>query len=222
MNIEAAVTIAPGSGFTKQSLELDEPRPDEVRVALRATGICHTDLSFAEGGRTPTPVVFGHEGAAWSAAGQNVRAVEVGNRVLMSYDSCGECRYCRAGQPFYCGAFDALNFAGRRLEGTTALTGRDGRPVRRRCLRARRPARVRMMTGAGAVLNALRMRPDSMLVVVGFGGVGLGAVMAARLAGAELLVAVDPVPARRALGRLRTWHASHEPGCPVQRRRDET
>jgi aryl-alcohol dehydrogenase len=220
------VTTEPGAGFALRTLELNGPREDEVVVTVKAAGICHTDLLCADGAHpAPTPSVFGHEGAGVvEQVGAGVRGFAPGDRVLMSFDSCGRCGRCRGGVPAYCDEFQALNFGGGRSDGTTALSGADG-PVHSHffgqsslathaVVRARTlvrlpddvpfevaaPMACGVQTGAGAAINVLRVRPGATVAVTGAGGVGLGAVMAARLAGAGLVVAVDPVAARRSLG----------------------
>jgi aryl-alcohol dehydrogenase len=225
VEIRAGVTTGPGAGFAPATLELDGPREDEVLVRVKAAGICHTDLLCADGAYpAPLPGVFGHEGAGVvERAGTKAGGFAPGDRVLMSFDSCGACRQCRGGVPAYCDEFQALNFGGGRADGTTALSGGGG-PVHshffgQSSLATHAIARARTLvrldddvpfevaaplacgvqTGAGAVLNVLRVRAGATVAVTGAGGVGLGAVMAARLAGAGLVVAVDPVAARRSL-----------------------
>jgi aryl-alcohol dehydrogenase len=225
MNITAGVTMEPGSGFKLRPLRLEAPREDEVLVAIAAVGICHTDLLCADGVfPAPIPAVFGHEGAGViEAVGSAVRGFSVGDHVLMSFDSCGECLSCRRGLPAYCESFMALNFGGGRADGATALADGD-QPVHshffgQSSLATHAIARARTLvrlpgdipfataaplgcgvqTGAGAVLNVLDVQPGSTVAVSGAGGVGLGAVMAARLCGAGIVVAMDPIGSRRAL-----------------------
>jgi aryl-alcohol dehydrogenase len=223
--ITAAVTAAAGAGFDLRSVELDDLRPDEVRVDIKAVGICHTDLLCADGTfPAPLPGVFGHEGAGVVAeVGSAVQGVSAGDRVLMSFDSCGGCRNCRRGVPAYCETFMQLNFGGGRADGGTALQAggqslhshffgqsslASAANVRARTLvplpedipfEVAAPLGCGVQTGAGAVLNVLSVEPGGVVAVTGAGGVGLGAVMAARLAAAGVVVAIDPVPSRRAL-----------------------
>jgi aryl-alcohol dehydrogenase len=228
MDITAAVTTAPGAGFALGTLALDAPRDDEVRVAVKAVGICHTDLLCADGiFPAPLPGVFGHEGAGVvEEVGAGVRGVAAGDRVLMSFDSCGTCLSCRRGVPAYCDDFMALNFGGGRGDGVTALTDGGGRPVHSHFfgqsslathanVRARTlvkipadipfeiaaPLGCGVQTGAGAIMNVLQVRPGGAVAVTGAGGVGLGAIMATRLCAAGTVVAIDPIPSRRALSR---------------------
>ncbi|MFC5750824.1 NAD(P)-dependent alcohol dehydrogenase [Actinomadura rugatobispora] len=225
MEITAGVTTAPGSGFALRTLELDGPGRGEVLVGVRAAGVCHTDLLCADGVHpAPLPGVFGHEGAGVvEEVGDGVEGYAPGDRVLMSFDSCGACARCGRGFPFYCEEFQTLNFGGGRRDGGTALS-LDGRRVHshffgQSSLATHAVARARTLvripddipfevaaplgcgvqTGAGAILNVLRTRAGGTVAVAGAGGVGLGAVMAARLCGAGLVVAIDPIASRRAL-----------------------
>jgi aryl-alcohol dehydrogenase len=225
MDITAAVTDAAGAGFKLRSVQLDEPRADEVLVSVRAVGVCHTDVLCADGVfPAPLPGVFGHEGAGViEALGSSVRGFEVGDRVVMSFDSCGECLSCRRGAPAYCDQFMALNFTGTRSDGSSALSGENGRLAShffgQSSLATHAIARARTLikidddvpfevaaplgcgvqTGAGAVLNVLGVRAGTTIAVMGLGGVGLGAIMASQLCGAGLAVGVDPVATRREL-----------------------
>ena len=210
-----------------ETLELGEPRADEIVVRLVATGVCHTDIAMRDQAfPVPQPIVLGHEGAGVvEAVGASVTRVVPGDHVVMSYDSCGRCPSCLDGAATYCYAFFEHNFAGARGDGTTALA-RDGEPVHSHFFgqssfathaicRERNVVKVAadvplellgplacgVQTGAGAVMNALRVRPGQRFAVFGAGSVGLSAVMAARVVGATTIVAVDISPERLALAR---------------------
>ncbi|MFF0746958.1 alcohol dehydrogenase catalytic domain-containing protein [Streptomyces sp. NPDC004111] len=201
--------------------ELDEPRSDEVIVRIEAVGVCHTDLVTRQrlGER---PAVLGHEGCGTVAhLGSAVEGLAVGDRVVISFASCGGCAKCRAGLPGYCAWATALNGAGRRLDGSPTVRVK-GEPVfgaffgqssfataaladARSCVRVGdvppavvAPLGCGFLTGAGAVLNVLRPRPGDRLLVVGAGGVGSAAALTALSEGVEVLVA-EPVAARRTL-----------------------
>ncbi|MER6915316.1 NAD(P)-dependent alcohol dehydrogenase [Streptomyces sp. NPDC000594] len=224
--VTAAVVREPGGPFVLAPLTLDTRlRPDEVLVRVAATGVCQTDVHVRDrGGPTPLPAVLGHEGAGVvERAGVAVTTVAPGDHVVMSYQSCGRCRPCRGGSPAYCARTFPANFGGSRLDGTNAL--REGDRVvhghffgqssfathalatERNVVRVDHdlplellaPLGCGIQTGAGAVLNSLRVPAGSSLVVLGTGTVGLAAVMAARAAGASPVIAVDIVPARLAL-----------------------
>jgi aryl-alcohol dehydrogenase len=220
MQITAALSRSPASPFTLESVDLDEPRPDEVLVRIHATGVCHTDLTFKS--RVPGPAVFGHEGAGVvEAVGAHVTGIEPGDHVLLSYRSCGECAQCRTGHPAYCSRGALLNMSGGRADGTATLSQNGTRlfgsffgqsSFAQYALAAAdnvvvvdpsvdltiaAPLACGFQTGAGAVLRVLTPEPNSRLVVFGAGGVGLAAVMAAKAVGVEVVVVVDPVASRR-------------------------
>jgi aryl-alcohol dehydrogenase len=221
----AAVAIFPGAGFELRRPVLGEPREDEVLVRIEAVGICHTDLSVAEGKfGTPFPIVVGHEGTGTvEAVGAAVRHIAPGDRVSLSFDYCGHCRNCRDGRPAYCYENWPRNFGGGRADGSTSLE-LDGEPIHSHFLGqssfaeysicpehcATRiesdipavllaPIGCGVQTGAGAVLNVLRPEPRDGVAIFGLGAVGLSAVMAAAIRGCETIVAVDPNPERRRL-----------------------
>jgi aryl-alcohol dehydrogenase len=226
MDITAAVTSGPGGGFELRSVRIGEPRADEVLVEVKAVGVCHTDLLCADGMfPVATPAVFGHEGAGVVVdVGSGVTWFAPGDRVVMSFDSCGLCRNCRRGMPAYCDEFLALNFGGGRPDGTTALSEGDhavhshffGQSSLATHAIARARTLVRLpddipfdvaaplgcgvQTGAGAAMNVLEVEPGLSVAVTGAGGVGLGAVMGARLASAGTVLIIDPIASRRALG----------------------
>ena len=230
MKIRAAVTESKGAPFALQELELGELRPDEVLVEVAAAGVCHTDLIIRDQWLpTPLPAVLGHEGAGIvRQLGSAVTEVEVGDRVGMSFNSCGSCPTCRTGRPFYCHDIFGRNFAAARPDGTTALS-RDGEPVHSHffgqssfathavaternvtvlpeaiSLDIAAPLGCGVQTGAGSVLNAFRAPAGSTLAVFGTGGVGLSAVMAGVIAGCTTIVGVDmQAEAARARARAR-------------------
>ncbi|WP_328551327.1 alcohol dehydrogenase catalytic domain-containing protein [Streptomyces sp. NBC_00358] len=201
--------------------ELDDPRADEVIVRIEAVGVCHTDLVTRDRlGRRPA--VLGHEGCGTvEHLGSAVDDLAVGDRVVISFASCGGCGQCRGGHPAYCAWSQALNGSGRRLDrsptirvgsepvfgaffgqssfATAALTPAGSCvPVGDAPPEVVAPLGCGFLTGAGAVLNVLRPRPGDRLLVVGAGGVGAAAALTALSEGVEVVVA-EPVAARRAL-----------------------
>ncbi|GAB3197328.1 NAD(P)-dependent alcohol dehydrogenase [Nocardioides hungaricus] len=231
MQVTAAVVRTRGGPFVPEIIDLAAPRPDEVLVRIVACGVCATDLHIrGQEYPVPLPVVAGHEGAGVvEEVGAAVDDLAVGDQVLLSYPFCGACPSCRAGNRPYCRDGFALSFGGSRLDGTNALRfrGEATTPVLHGHIfqqssfatHAVAPARsaVRVaptadlttlaplgcgvQTGAGTVLNALRVRPGSSVGVLGVGSVGLSAVMAAVVAGAESIVAVDRRPPRLDIAR---------------------
>jgi aryl-alcohol dehydrogenase len=127
----AAVVESAGAGFGLGEVSLDELRPDEIRVRIVAAGVCHTDLGVAAGALPfPLPGVLGHEGAGVvEETGTAVTRVAAGDRVLLSYTSCGRCAHCRDGHPAYCETWLPANLTGgRRPDGTSPIS-RDGTPL---------------------------------------------------------------------------------------------
>lgn len=222
IEITAAVTRSKGGEASLERLRLDSPRPDEVTVRVVGVGICHADL-FMRDQVYPveTPVVLGHEAAGIvEQTGTAVTVVEVGDRVVVSYNSCGICETCAEGSPQYCLDFYRRNFACEREDGSSPFVA-EGETVRgyffgqssfaTHVLAPERavvkvPAGIRLelaaplacgvQTGAGAVLKALDVPAGASFAVYGAGSVGLSAVMAARHRGAAPIVAVDRNPAR--------------------------
>jgi aryl-alcohol dehydrogenase len=224
----AAIVNAAGAPFILEDVDLDEPRPHEVLVRLVAAGMCHTDLS-AQAGHLPFPLpgVLGHEGAGVvEQVGTEVMDVQVGDHVLASFSSCCECPDCLAGRPAYCRHFHSRNlFGGSRPDGSATIR-RAGEPVHGHFfgqstfakhaliherglvkvsadapLSTLAPLGCGIQTGAGAILNALRPGPESVLAVFGAGAVGCAAIMAAVILGVGRIVAVDLVPERLELAR---------------------
>jgi aryl-alcohol dehydrogenase len=218
VRIRAAVSRAGEPHPVIEELELDEPRADELLVRIVAAGICHTDLGCHAGLGVPIPrpIVLGHEGAGIvEAVGSGVRELAVGDHVVMSGASCGHCPKCLAGRPTYCRDAMSLSFGGMRADGSSPLSQRGERvhgmffaqssfathvvvPERSAVkvardlpLRLLGPLGCGIITGAGAVLEAFHLRAGESIAIFGVGSVGLAAVMAARIAGASHIVAVD-------------------------------
>jgi len=227
MKITAAVTRAPSAPFSIEELDLEDPRPGEVLVRIVATGVCHTDMVMRDQHLpVPQPVVLGHEGAGIvERVGAGVAKVAAGDHVVMSFNSCGECPSCREDAETYCHEFFGRNFLGTRSDGSSGLS-QHGTPIhgnifgqssfasRALChernvvaipkdvpLELMGPLACGVQTGAGAVMNALRIKAGQSLAVFGLGSVGLSAVMAARIVGAARIIAVDLHPGRLALAR---------------------
>jgi aryl-alcohol dehydrogenase len=229
----AAVLRAKDGPFSIEDVLLDEPRPDEILVRIRAVGVCHTDLFCrSQGLPVPLPLVLGHEGAGVVArVGDRITKVAPGDHVVLTYGSCGRCPRCDEGQRAYCAEFFPRNFGGARGDGTSPIrrgqevihgnffgqssfasyaiaTERNVVPVRADVpLELLGPLACGVQTGAGTVLNALRPRPGSTLAVFGAGSVGLSAIMAARIAGCTTVVAIDLHRSR--LGLARELGATH-------------
>lgn len=177
------------------------------------------------GDRVPKPAVLGHEGSGVvEEVGPGVVGLAAGDHVVLSFDSCGLCANCRDGRPGYCARMAALNMAAAVPDGRPRAFDQAGSPVHNRwfgqssfathalatvrnTVKVDPDAPVELLgplgcgvqTGVGSVLLALSVRPGEAFVVFGAGAVGLSAVMAARLAGADPIVAVDLHASRRDL-----------------------
>ena len=128
MKIHAAVLRESCKPLVLEELELDEARPDEVRVKLDSCGICHTDVACRDAViPIRLPLVLGHEGAGIvEDVGAGVTSVQPGDHVLLSFASCGLCHSCRTAHPAYCDHFNPMNFSGARADGTTTLNSPKG------------------------------------------------------------------------------------------------
>lgn len=121
----AAVTRGIDEPFKLEDIRIDDPRPYEVLVRMTAVGMCHTDLAVRAGHTPfPLPAVLGHEGAGVvERVGHAVTGVTAGDRVVISFDSCGTCRPCETGRPVQCMHWPALNLlGGSRLDGSPTVT----------------------------------------------------------------------------------------------------
>jgi len=226
--ITGAVVRQKGGPFEVEKLTLDDCRPEEVLVKVMATGMCHTDMVARDQlYDVPLPIVLGHEGAGTvEAIGSSVKKVAVGDHVVLTYMWCGHCKPCLRGDLTYCENFYPLNFGGAREDGSTATHEAGGGRVHdhffgqssfgtfalvheRNAIRVPRDASLELLgplgcgiqTGAGAVMNALKVRPGSSFAAFGGGAVGLSAVMAARVAGATTIIVSDVVPSRLELAK---------------------
>jgi aryl-alcohol dehydrogenase len=221
--VTVAVARAAAQPFTIEQAYLRAARGDEVLVKVVAVGMCHTDLIVRDQYYpVPLPAVLGHEGAGVvEAIGPDVKNLKVGDHVVLTYGSCGHCAPCVSGHETYCRNFYGHNFSGAGPDGDIALHSADGEPLHdhffsqssfanyalareRNAIKVPAEAPLELLgplgcgiqTGAGAVINSLKVRPGSSFVAYGAGAVGLSAVMAARVAGAATIIAVDVVSSR--------------------------
>lgn len=215
----AAVLRAGNGPFTVEELSVGDPGEREVLVRVVAAGMCHTDLLVRE--LPPEffagPHVYGHEGAGVvEAVGATVTEVAPGDHVVLSFSSCHHCPACDAGRRPYCFDFALHNMSGGRPDGSSAFTDADGNRVGSHYfgqssfagltvvaadsvvkvdpdldLRRLGPLGCGVQTGAGTILNTLDVEPGASVVIAGAGALGLSAVMAAKVAGAGAIVAVD-------------------------------
>ena len=198
-------------------LDLAPPGRGEVLVRIAAAGLCHSDLSVIDGSRPrPVPMALGHEAAGVvEALGEGVTDLAVGDHVVLVFvPSCGRCAPCASGRPALCEPGAKANGAGTLLSGERRLTFK-AEPVNHHlgvsafadhavvahesCIRIDKELSLELaalfgcavLTGVGTVINTARVKPGASVAVVGLGGVGLSAVLGAKLAGARQIVAVD-------------------------------
>lgn len=215
--IQAAVLHDIAAPFQLETLTLKEPGHDELRVKIISTGICHTDIKVSKGyGNVPLPVVLGHEGAGIvEAIGANVEGLQAGDHVILSFPSCGHCPQCTSNHPAYCDQGQALSFSCQGSQSQSLLNNTNERvhggffgqssfatqvitSVRNVIkvdtdlpLKSLGPLGCGFQTGAGAILNVLQPPLGQSLAVFGAGNVGLSAIMAARIAAMDPVIAVD-------------------------------
>jgi aryl-alcohol dehydrogenase len=241
MRITAAVSRTANTPFVLEEIEIDEPRADEIRVRIVAVGLCHTDLVGAAGAfPIRFPAVFGHEGAGIvEQVGSAVQNIRAGDRVAISFRSCGRCENCDDRQPAYCTSMPLLNYIGARLDGSRTL--HDGTEdvsgnffgqssfashaitYERNLVKLPDDLPLEIagtlgcgvQTGAGAIMNSLACRAGSSLLILGGGAVGLSAVLGAVLQGCKEIIVVEPLRARRelalALGATRVIDPATDP-----------
>jgi Zn-dependent alcohol dehydrogenase len=206
----------------RDDVEIQDPGPGQVRVAVSHCGICHSDLSIVDGVfPSPVPIVLGHEAAGVvDAVGPDAKGLAPGDSVVLTpVPPCGTCYWCVRGEPCLC--VDAIGIQTNTFaDGTTALS-RGGETVYRGLnvgafaeyavtqatgavkIPADVPREVAcvigcaVQTGVGAVLNTARVEEGATVLVTGLGGIGLSVVQGARAAGAARIIVSDPVSDRR-------------------------
>lgn len=199
-----------GGDLSDGEVELPDPGPGQLRVRIAAAGVCHSDLSLANGSLAqPLPAVLGHEASGViESVGPDVTGLEIGQRVVLNWSpACGRCWFCARGEPYLC------ERAGEAGAAPYAMTG--GEPVHAALgtgafaqatvvpaagvvplpdgvdLADAAVLGCAMLTGVGAVLETAHVAAGDTVAVLGLGGVGLAAVQGARLAGAAQIVAID-------------------------------
>lgn len=196
--------------------------PTDVRVRIRATGVCHSDLSVMTGVLPmPLPVLPGHEGAGEVVeVGDHVTSVRPGDHIIINWTpACGDCTYCIGGQPTLCTTFLAKSFREPRFrfDGDRPAYGMAGCGTWAEEIVIPWQGAIKIdpgvpfeiaaligcgvTTGLGAVVNTAKVRPGSTVAVVGCGGVGLSVIQGARIAGAATILAIDPLESKHALAK---------------------
>jgi aryl-alcohol dehydrogenase len=217
MKIKAAVVRQEKGPFILEDVILNEPAEDQILVRLVATGLCHTDLVCRDQHYpVPLPMVFGHEGAGVvEKVGSQVKKVQPGDHVVLTFYTCGRCEACLSGDPTSCTNSFVPNFMGRSVSGECTIHGHDGSEVgssffgqssfatyslayERNTVKVTKdvplevlgPLGCGIQTGAGSVLNALNPSAGSSIAIFGAGAVGLSAIMGAVVAGCTTIIAL--------------------------------
>ncbi len=220
----AAVAFAPNEPLQLVTIDVAPPKAGEVRVRIVATGVCHTD-AFTLSGSDPEgifPTVLGHEGGGIvEAIGEGVTSLQVGDHVIPLYTAeCRQCKFCLSGKTNLCQAVRATQGKGLMPDGTSRFSY-EGKPlfhymgcstfseytVLPEISLAKIPKEAPLdkvcllgcgvTTGIGAVLNTAKVEPGSSVAIFGLGGIGLAAIIGAKMASAGRIIAIDINPAKR-------------------------
>ncbi|MEL3920744.1 S-(hydroxymethyl)glutathione dehydrogenase/class III alcohol dehydrogenase [Aeromonas enteropelogenes] len=215
---KAAIAWGPGQPLSIEEVEVMPPQAGEVRVRIVATGVCHTD-AFTLSGEDPEgvfPCILGHEGGGIvESVGEGVTSVKVGDHVIPLYTpECGECKFCKSGKTNLCQKIRATQGKGLMPDGTTRFS-KDGQPIYHymgtstfseyTVLPEISIAKVDpaapleevcllgcgVTTGIGAVMNTAKVKEGESVAIFGLGGIGLSAIIGARLAKAGRIIAID-------------------------------
>ncbi|MDF5703101.1 S-(hydroxymethyl)glutathione dehydrogenase/class III alcohol dehydrogenase [Aeromonas hydrophila subsp. hydrophila] len=215
---KAAIAWGPGQPLSIEEVDVMPPQAGEVRVRIVATGVCHTD-AFTLSGEDPEgvfPCILGHEGGGIvESVGKGVTSVKVGDHVIPLYTpECGECKFCKSGKTNLCQKIRATQGKGLMPDGTTRFS-KDGQPIYHymgtstfseyTVLPEISIAKVDpaapleevcllgcgVTTGIGAVMNTAKVKEGESVAIFGLGGIGLSAVIGARLAKAGRIIAID-------------------------------
>ena len=240
MSVRAAVLHELGKPLDIEDIELEPTGPDQVRVRIAASGVCHSDLSVVRGRLPhPTPVVLGHEGAGVvTEVGSAVTRVQPGDHVVLDWiPACGVCAFCKRGEIHLCADAVTATFSSPygSLRGEPLFRGLGTATFATETLTLERavvpidpdiPLEVAALvgcaitTGVGAVLNTAKLPAGATVAVIGCGGVGLSVVMGARYAGAARIIAIDLSAERReiaaSLGATDLLDGSGDVGAAVR------
>ena len=227
MKVFASVTHKPGQ-LSLEEVELSSPKASEVLVKTIACGVCHTDAAALHSFIPVTlPIILGHEGVGIvEEAGSEVTTLKKGDRVILSFPSCGKCGFCHDDHPYACDNLNTLFFDGKYNDGTKRLSQNgteissffgQGSFADHVIIDARNAIKADIdtdedlaylcslgcgvQTGAGAVLNRIKPKKGSSIAVFGCGGVGMSAIMAAVIAGCDIIIGIDIVPERLELAK---------------------
>ena len=230
-SVRAVVARAQGEPVTIETIEVPDPGPGEVLVAVKACGVCHTDLHYREGAiNDEFPFLLGHEAAGIvEEVGSDVTEVAVGDFVVLNWRAvCGQCRSCRRGRPWYCfsthNATQKMTLDGVELSPALGI----GAFAEKTLVAAGQATKVDpaappevagligcgVMAGLGAAMNTGNVGRGDSVAVFGCGGVGDAAIAGAHLAGAHTIVAVDLDD--RKLEMAREFGATHTVNSSVE------
>jgi S-(hydroxymethyl)glutathione dehydrogenase/alcohol dehydrogenase len=217
-DFRAAVLHKVGTPLAIETITAPPVGPDDVRVRIRATSLCHTDLEVIDGSlRNPLPMVLGHEASGIiEEIGRDVTDLRVGDHVVLSWNPhCGHCFQCDRDQPILCDTYIEAGPRGLHFDGASKATLASGSPLTHLmflgtfaeyCVVPSQQAIVvpkdipfdrscligcGVMTGVGAALNVAKIHQGDTVMVFGCGAVGLAAIQGARIAGAGTIIAVD-------------------------------
>ena len=215
---KAAIAWGPNQPLTIEEVDVMLPRKGEVLVRIVASGVCHTD-AFTLSGEDPEglfPVILGHEGGGIvEQIGEGVTSVSVGDHVIPLYTAeCGECKFCKSGKTNLCSAVRETQGKGVMPDGTTRFY-KDGQPIYHymgcstfseytvlpeiSLAKVSKEAPLEevcllgcgVTTGMGAVLNTAKVEKGDNIAIFGLGGIGLSAIIGAKMAGANRIIGVD-------------------------------
>ncbi len=217
--MKAAIMHGFNRELTIEGIELGGPRAGEVLVNLKASGVCHSDWHALKGdwGDYGLPLVLGHEGAGVvQEVGAGVTAVKPDDHVILAWrTNCGICEMCQHGWPNLCtappstgqrgsvGGEPLHRFTDTGTFATHTVVPESAPVVMPKEIPFAQAALIGcgVMTGYGAAVNTARVRAGSTVAVFGCGGVGLNCIQGARVAGAEMIIAVDLRDNKLELGR---------------------
>ena len=215
---KAAVAWGPGEPLKMEEVDVELPKKGEVLVRIVATGVCHTD-AFTLSGDDPEgvfPSILGHEGGGIvEMVGEGVTSVEVGDHVIPLYTAeCGVCKFCTSGKTNLCQAVRETQGKGLMPDGTSRFS-KDGEPIYHymgcftfseytvlpeiSLAKVNKSAPLEevcllgcgVTTGMGAVLNTAKVKEGDTVAIFGLGGIGLSAIIGARMAGASRIIGID-------------------------------
>lgn len=214
----AAVAWGPNEPLKIEEVDVMHPKAGEVLIKIVASGVCHTD-AFTLSGEDPEgifPSILGHEGGGIvEMVGEGVTSVEVGDHVIPLYTAeCGECKFCQSGKTNLCQAVRETQGKGLMPDGTTRFY-KDGEPIYHymgcstfseytvlpeiSLAKVNKEAPLEevcllgcgVTTGMGAVLNTAKVQKGDTVAIFGLGGIGLSAIIGARMAGASRIIGID-------------------------------